>query len=148
MRAVVQRVSQASVEVGGACVGSIDRGLLILVGVEQGDEEQDAEYLADKVTNLRIFEDQDGKMNRSVLDCGGSILAISQFTLLGDCRKGRRPSFDRAAPPEIARNLYECFINRIRSSNLPVATGIFQAEMRVTLTNEGPVTLILDSKKK
>jgi D-tyrosyl-tRNA(Tyr) deacylase len=147
MRAVIQRVSQASVVVNGACVGSIGEGLVILLGVTHADTESDAEYLADKTTNLRVFEDSDGKMNRSLLEAGGSVLAISQFTLYGDCRKGRRPSFGHAAPPEQARRLYEYFVQRLRDNRHTVATGTFQAKMTVSLTNEGPVTFILDSKK-
>lgn len=147
MRAVIQRVSQASVAVNGECVGSIGEGLLIFLGVTHQDAESDAEYLADKATNLRVFEDSGGKMNRSLLEIGGGALVISQFTLYGDSRKGRRPGFDLAAPPEHARRLYEYFVQRMQHSQLPVATGIFQARMQVSLTNEGPVTFILDSKR-
>jgi D-tyrosyl-tRNA(Tyr) deacylase len=148
VRAVIQRVSQASVHVNGECVGSIGEGLVILVGVTHEDTESDAEYLADKATNLRVFQDSGGKMNRSLLEIGGAVLAISQFTLYGDCRRGRRPSFDSAAPLEQARHLYEYFVACLKKNPYPVATGIFQAEMKVSLTNEGPVTLILDSKRE
>jgi D-tyrosyl-tRNA(Tyr) deacylase len=147
MRAVVQRVSQASVIVLGDRVGAIDRGLLVFLGVTHNDTESDAEYIADKTTNLRVFEDKEGKMNRSLIEVGGGILAVSQFTLYGDCRKGRRPSFDQAARPEHARRLYEYYVAQIRKAPISVATGVFQAEMQVTLTNDGPVTLIVDSKK-
>ena len=145
MRLVLQRVTQARVDIAGATVGSISTGLLILIGISSSDTPQDAEYLADKVTYLRIFPDQEGKMNRSLLDAGGSLLVVSQFTLYGDLRKGRRPSFDRAAPPEQARQLYECFIERLRSRNILVQTGVFQAEMQIHLVNDGPVTFVLDS---
>jgi D-tyrosyl-tRNA(Tyr) deacylase len=147
MRAVIQRVSEASVVVNGDCVGSIGEGLVILLGVTHDDTESDAEYLADKATNLRVFEDADRKMNRSLLDVGGAVLVVSQFTLYGDCRKGRRPSFDAAAPAERARDLYNYFAQLIRQRHVQVAMGVFQARMRVSLVNEGPVTFILDSKK-
>ena len=147
MRCVVQRVSSASVEIGGKIVGQIGRGLMVLVGVAAGDEEKDVKYMADKLPNLRIFEDEQGKMNLSVLDVAGSVLAVSQFTLLGDARGGRRPSFIEAARPEVANPLYEQLVRLLRESGLPVETGVFQAEMAVSLINDGPVTLLLDSRK-
>ncbi|HYE24449.1 MAG TPA: D-aminoacyl-tRNA deacylase [Clostridia bacterium] len=147
MRAVVQRVSRASVTVDGVTVGSIGRGLLVLLGVSTTDAEPDADYLADKIAGLRIFEDNDGKMNQSVADARGEVLAVSQFTLYGDVRRGRRPSFDDAARPEQARKLYECFVARIRAAGLRCETGQFQATMQVELVNEGPVTIMLDSTK-
>jgi D-tyrosyl-tRNA(Tyr) deacylase len=147
MRAVIQRVSQASVVVNGDCVDSIGEGLVILLGVTHDDTESDAEYLADKATNLRVFEDADQKMNRSLLDVAGAALVVSQFTLYGECRKGRRPSFDAAAPAERARELYNYFAQLIRQRQVRVAMGVFQAKMTVSLVNEGPVTFILDSKK-
>ncbi len=147
MRAVVQRVSEARVEVDNAVTGSVGLGLMVLLGVGQGDTEKDAEYLADKVSGLRIFPDDSGKMNRSVADCGGAVLVISQFTLYGDCRKGRRPSFDHAAAPEFANQLYEYFVAELRARGLHVETGVFQASMSVHLVNQGPVTLILDSSR-
>ena len=146
MRAVVQRVSSASVEVDGRTVASIGRGLLVLLGVAQGDGERQAEWLADKIAGLRIFEDEAGKMNLSVQDVGGSALVVSQFTLLGDCRKGRRPSFSDAAPPEEADRLYQRFVERARGAGLRVETGVFQAHMGVHLVNDGPVTLVLDTE--
>ena len=146
MRAVLQRVERASVEVEGETVGSIGAGLLVLLGVAKGDTSAHADYLADKILNLRIFSDDAGKMNRSVIESGGGILAVSQFTLYGDCRKGRRPSFDDAAPPELARPLYEYFVERLRTANLLVETGVFQASMKISLVNDGPVTFVLDSK--
>src|SRR5438045_2105304 len=145
MRVVLQRVRQASVEVDGAVVGSIGRGLLVLLGVGKEDTRADADYMVGKVIELRVFPDDAGKMNRSLLEVGGSLLVVSQFTLYGDCRKGRRPSFDRAAPPEQARRLYEYFIERLTSRNIIVQTGVFQAEMQIHLVNDGPVTFILDS---
>ncbi len=147
MRAVVQRVADASVEVDGIVRGSVDRGILVYVGVALGDSEVDATWLAEKAAMLRIFEDAAGAMNRSVVDEGGSALVISQFTLLADARKGRRPSYSDAAPPEAARHLYELFVGRLKSFVPWVDTGVFQAEMRVTYTNVGPVTILLDSKK-
>lgn len=147
MRIVLQRVKTARVDVAGETVGSIGLGLLILLGVTHTDTTEDAEYLADKVIQLRIFSDEAGRMNRSLLDVCGALLVVSQFTLYGDCRKGRRPSFDHAAPPEQARALYECFIERVKSSNIAVETGVFQAEMEIHLINDGPVTFILDSKR-
>jgi D-aminoacyl-tRNA deacylase len=146
MRIVLQRVTQAHVEVAGETVGSIDAGLVILLGVTHRDTRQDADYLASKVIQLRIFPDDQGRMNRSLLDAGGALLVVSQFTLYGDCRKGRRPSFDRAASPDHARELYDYFVQRLESSNVKVATGVFQAEMEVYLVNDGPVTFVLDSK--
>lgn len=147
MRAVLQRVSQARVEVDGQTVGAIGRGLLVLLGVEQGDKAQDAELLAKKNAELRLFEDDAGKMNLSVEDIGGEVLVVSQFTLAADCRKGRRPGFSRAAPPDIAEGLYEHYVALLRQRGLTVATGQFQAMMQVSLTNDGPVTFLLDSKK-
>lgn len=148
MRAVVQRVSQARVEVDGITTGSIIHGLLVLLGVGKGDTQEDAAYLASKIIELRIFQDDAGKMNRSLLDVGGSLLVVSQFTLYGDCRKGRRPSYDGAAPPELAELLYEHFVKAARSANVQVETGVFQATMSVHLVNEGPVTLIVDSPRR
>ncbi len=145
MRAVVQRVSQCAVDVDGKKVGSIGPGLLVLLGVAKGDEPSAADYLAEKIANLRIFEDDHGKMNRSLMDIQGDMLVVSQFTLLGDCRKGRRPSFIQAAPPEIAERLYQQFVEAVRSKGLHVETGQFQAMMAVSLINDGPVTLVLDS---
>jgi D-aminoacyl-tRNA deacylase len=127
--------------------GEIGRGLLVLLGVGHGDTEQDANYLAEKISGLRIFEDEDGKMNRSVREVGGSVLAVSQFTLYGDVRRGKRPSFDDAAPPESARRLYDFFVERVRATGLPCETGRFQQMMQVELVNEGPVTILLDSRK-
>ncbi len=147
MRIVLQRVKSARVDVAGETVGSIGVGLVILLGVTQTDREEDAGYMAAKVVQLRIFPDEAGRMNRSLLQAGGALLVVSQFTLYGDCRKGRRPSFDHAAPPEQARSLYECFIQRLKSSNITVETGVFQAEMEVHLINDGPVTFILDSRR-
>ncbi len=147
MRAVVQRVSRASVAVEGRVVAEIGPGLLVLLGVAVGDAEADADYLAEKIAGLRIFEDQDGKMNRSAADAGGAVLAISQFTLYGDVRRGKRPSFDGAARPEHARELYEHFVAQIRPRGLRCETGQFQAMMSVSLVNQGPVTVLLDSSK-
>jgi D-tyrosyl-tRNA(Tyr) deacylase len=146
MRAVIQRVSSASVRIEGETVGSIGPGLLVLLGVTREDTEKEAEYLLDRITGLRIFADDEGKMNRSLLDTGGSLLVVSQFTLCGDTRKGRRPSFDPAAPPDVARRLYEHFAARARAMGVPVETGVFQAMMTVTLANEGPVTFLVESK--
>ena len=145
MRLVLQRVKEAHVDVAGETVGSISTGLLILVGVGVTDTRKQAEYLADKVIYLRIFPDDARRMNRSILEVGGSLLVVSQFTLYGDCRKGRRPSFDQAAPPELARQLYEYFVERLSSRNVIVQTGVFQAEMQIHLVNDGPVTFVLDS---
>jgi D-tyrosyl-tRNA(Tyr) deacylase len=147
MRIVLQRVNSAHVDTAGKTVGSIGVGLVILLGVTQADNHQDADYLADKVIHLRIFPDEAHRMNRSLLEAGGSLLVVSQFTLYGDCKKGRRPSFDHVAPPEQARTLYEYFIQRLKSSNIAVETGVFQAEMEIHLINDGPVTFILDSKR-
>ena len=147
MRAVVQRVSRARVTVNRDVTGQVGKGLLVLLGVARGDVEADAVYLADKISGLRIFEDDDGKMNRSVAEAGGAILVVSQFTLYGDARRGKRPSFDDAAPPETARRLYEFFVEQIRASGLACETGRFQEMMQVELVNEGPVTILLDSKK-
>lgn len=147
MRAVVQRVSRAKVSVNENIAGEIGLGLLVLLGVGQADTEADAAYLAEKVSGLRIFEDEQGKMNRSVQDAGGSVLAVSQFTLYGDVRHGKRPSFDAAAAPEKARQLYELFVERIRAAGLRCETGRFQEMMTVELVNEGPVTILLDSTK-
>ena len=147
MRAVVQRVSRARVEVEGRTVGAIDTGLVVLLGVHRDDTARDVQWLVDKVVHLRIFEDDQGQMNRSLLEVHGSLLVISQFTLHGDCRKGRRPSWHSAAPPEIARELYDGFIAGCRERGLEVASGIFQAMMDVNLTNAGPVTMLLDSHK-
>jgi D-tyrosyl-tRNA(Tyr) deacylase len=148
MRAVVQRVSSAKVMVSGEIAGEIGRGLLVLVGVAAGDGPADAEYLAAKTRDLRVFPDDQGRMNRSVLEIGGALLVVSQFTLQADCRKGRRPSFDGAAPGPLARALYEDVVRRLRESGLQVSTGIFQADMEVHLVNDGPVTLLLDSRKE
>jgi D-tyrosyl-tRNA(Tyr) deacylase len=147
MKAVLQRVSEASVSVDGAVVGAIGRGILVLLGVEKGDGERDADWLVRKAVELRIFEDEAGKMNRSLQEVGGGLLAVSQFTLAGNCGKGRRPSFDTAAPPEEGRRLYELFVEGVRQAGVPVATGIFQADMQVALINDGPVTFLLDSRK-
>jgi D-tyrosyl-tRNA(Tyr) deacylase len=145
VKAVVQRARSASVEVGGEVVAAIGRGLLVLLGVAQGDTEKEAQWLADKVAGLRIFEDDAGKMNLGVQEVGGSVLVVSQFTLLGDCRKGRRPSFTEAAPPEEADRLYQAVVERIRDHGVPVETGVFQAHMAVHLVNEGPVTVIVET---
>jgi D-tyrosyl-tRNA(Tyr) deacylase len=147
MRAVVQRVSRAKVTVAGEITGHIGQGLLVLLGIGQEDTEAGADYLADKIIGLRIFEDDVGKMNRSVAEVGGAVLAVSQFTLYGDVRKGKRPSFDDAARPEMARTLYERFVGRVRASGLRCETGRFQEMMEVELVNDGPVTILLDSEK-
>jgi D-tyrosyl-tRNA(Tyr) deacylase len=147
MRAVVQRVSRAQVSVASELVGQIEGGLLVLLGVSKDDTEADADYLADKVVGLRIFEDANERMNLSVGDVRGALLVVSQFTLYGDTRRGKRPSFDDAAPPQRARELYEYFVTRIRSAGLKCETGKFQAMMKVELINDGPVTILLDSKK-
>jgi D-tyrosyl-tRNA(Tyr) deacylase len=147
MRAVVQRVSRAQVAVDGEIVGEIDRGLLVLLGVAHADTEADADYLADKIVGLRIFEDENGKMNLDTAATGGGILVVSQFTLYGDVRRGKRPSFDAAASPERARQLYEYFVDRIRAAGFPCQTGRFQEMMQVELVNDGPVTILLDSTK-
>jgi len=148
MKAVLQRVSSASVTVDEDIVGQIGAGLLVLLGVEQGDTDKDLVYLADKTAHLRIFEDDAGKMNLSVLDVGGEVLVVSQFTLLGDCRKGRRPGFTKAAPPEQADVDYLKFVDELCRFGLKVETGTFQAHMHVALVNDGPVTLLLDSHKE
>jgi D-tyrosyl-tRNA(Tyr) deacylase len=147
MRAVVQRVSRAKVTVGEEIAGEISTGLLVLLGVGHEDTGADATYLAEKIIGLRIFEESDGKMNCSVQDVAGSVLAVSQFTLYGDVRRGKRPSFDAAAPPEQARQLYEFFVERIRAAGLRCETGRFQEMMQVELVNVGPVTILLDSVK-
>ena len=147
MRAVVQRVTQARVEVDGTVVGSIGRGFLVLLGVANGDTAADAAYLAEKTAGLRVFEDAAGKMNLALNEVGGAVLAVSQFTLLGDCRKGRRPGFTDAAPPELADRLYNDYVAALRAQGFTVATGVFRAEMQVHLVNDGPVTLLLDSRK-
>ena len=148
MKAVIQRVKSARVDVEGASVGEIGRGILVLLGVEKGDGERDADWLADKIVNLRIFEDDAGKMNLALREIGGALLAVSQFTLAGNCAKGRRPSFDGAAPPTEANRLYEYFVVRVRALGVPVETGIFQAMMAVSLVNDGPVTFILESREQ
>jgi D-tyrosyl-tRNA(Tyr) deacylase len=147
MRAVIQRVSRGEVRVDGAAVGAVGRGLAVLLGVARGDEEADARALADKVAGLRIFEDQAGKMNLALAEVGGGVLVVSQFTLLGDARKGNRPSFIEAAAPELGRALYERFCELLREKGLPVATGVFRATMAVELVNDGPVTILLDSRR-
>lgn len=148
MRAVVQRVSRASVMVAGSITGAIETGLLVLLGVGQDDQPSDADYLAEKIVGLRIFEDEDEKMNRSVVDVDGAVLAVSQFTLYGDVKRGKRPSFDAAARPEQARELYKYFVNRVRGLGVRCETGVFQATMQVELVNSGPVTILIDSTKQ
>jgi D-tyrosyl-tRNA(Tyr) deacylase len=148
MRAVIQRVSHASVTVNGQVVGKVGAGLLVLLGISKSDGESDADYLIDKIVGLRIFEDEQGKMNRSVNEVAGAILMVSQFTLYGDVRRGKRPSFDEAARPEEARRLYEYAVTKIREAGLRCETGEFQAMMKVSLVNDGPVTILLDSEKK
>ena len=145
MRTVVQRVREARVELDGRVAGQIGVGLLVLVGVAKNDTRRDADYMADKVTGLRVFPDEAGKMNRNVKEAGGSLLIVSQFTLYGDVRRGRRPSFDGAAGPQQARPLYEYFVEAVRASGVPLETGSFQADMSVHLINDGPVTIIVDS---
>ena len=147
MRVVLQRVSSASVSVDGRETGRIGSGLLVFVGVGRGDDGGDIDYIVGKIRDLRLFEDSDGKMNRSLAEIGGEVLLVSQFTLYGDCRKGRRPSFDRAAPPDVARVLYERLVAALRETGTAVRTGEFQAMMRVELVNDGPVTLLVDSRK-
>ncbi len=148
MKAVLQRVSRAQVDVAGTTVGRIGRGILVLLGVEKGDSERDADWLADKIVNLRIFEDTAGKMNLALGEVGGELLVVSQFTLAGNCAKGRRPSFDDAAPPAEANRLYGYFVAKVRDMAVPVATGVFQAMMEVELINDGPVTFILASREQ
>ncbi len=148
MRAVIQRVSRAGVTVGNEKIADIGAGLLVLLGIEQGDDEKAADYLAEKIAGLRIFEDEAGKMNLSVLDLSGELLVVSQFTLLADCRKGRRPGFSQAALPELAEPLCGYFVDRLRRMDLPVQTGSFQADMAVDLLNDGPVTIMLDSHRQ
>ncbi|MDP4133713.1 MAG: D-aminoacyl-tRNA deacylase [Bacillota bacterium] len=147
MRAVVQRVNYAKVEVEGSMVGSIEKGLLVFLGVGNKDTEADILYLIKKITGLRVFEDEQGKMNKSVTDIGGSILVVSQFTLYGDVKKGMRPSFTEAAEPSVANRYYELFAQKIKELGIPVQKGVFGADMKVSLLNDGPVTLLLDSSK-
>ena len=147
MRIVLQRVLEARVEVEGQVTGAIGRGLLLLIAVGTGDAEKDADYLVNKTLGLRIFPDEEGKMNLSVQDVQGGVLVVSQFTLYGDLRKGRRPSFDRAAPPEVARALYAYFVRQLEASGVLVGTGVFQADMKVHLINDGPVTFMYDAAK-
>lgn len=146
MRAVIQRVTQSTVSIDSDEVGAIGPGLLVLLGVAPEDNRQDADYLAQKIVNLRIFEDSSGKLNRSLIDTGQEMLVVSQFTLMADCRKGRRPSFSQAAPPDIAQSLYEYFVDIVRKTGITTQTGHFRSRMAVALINEGPVTLILDSR--
>lgn len=148
MRAVIQRVSRSGVEVDGKSVGEIGRGILVFLGVQKGDLESDARYLFEKIVGLRIFEDDNGKMNLALADVDGSLMVVSQFTLLGDIRKGRRPSFVDAEEPRRAQQLYEFFVTLADNAGIPVSSGVFQAMMDVTLVNDGPVTFILDSKKR
>lgn len=147
MRAVIQRVRSASVKVDGELISEIGNGLLLFLGISRDDNENAIDYLTTKIANLRFFRDDDGKMNRSVLEIGGEILVVSQFTLYGDCRKGRRPSFVQAAPPDLANRLYEKFMTKLRSHGVTVKGGVFQAMMDVELINDGPVTLLIDSTK-
>jgi len=147
MRAVVQRVSRAEVSVGGQSTGAIGKGFVVLLGVAEGDTLEDARYLAEKIAGLRVFEDNQGKMNLGLAEVGGKMLIISQFTLLGDCRKGRRPSFDKAARPETARDLYQAFLQAVGALGIETASGRFQEYMLVELVNDGPVTLLVDSRK-
>jgi len=147
MRAVVQRVSQANVTVEEKVTGSTGKGLMILLGIEDGDSLDDVKYMVEKIINLRIFEDENDKLNLSVLDIGGEILVVSQFTLLGDCRKGRRPNFMKAAKPDLANKLYEDFVSEARAKGIKVGTGVFREHMVVNLSNDGPVTILVDSKK-
>jgi D-tyrosyl-tRNA(Tyr) deacylase len=148
MKIVVQRVTEARVDVGDGTIASIPGGLLVFVGISRQDTRADADYLLDKILGLRIFPDESGRMNRDIREAAGSLLIVSQFTLYGDCRKGRRPSFDRAAPPEQARELYEYFVESARKGPVPVETGVFQAMMRVHLVNDGPVTILIDSETR
>ena len=147
IQSLVQRVAEADVSAEGRTTGSIGPGLVVLLGVEEGDSERDADYMADKITGLRIFEDEAGKMNLSIKDAGGKILAVSQFTLLGDARKGKRPSFSSAARPEEANRLYRYFISKVNDCGVATEEGVFQAEMMVRIYNDGPVTILLDSRK-
>jgi D-tyrosyl-tRNA(Tyr) deacylase len=147
MRAVIQRVNKASVSVDGRVVGSIGHGLAVLVGIRVGDTEAEARWMASKIATLRIFDDEEGKLNRSVLDVGGSILVVSQFTLYGDARRGRRPSYDQAAPPDVAEPLVRCFAERLEAEGAPVQTGAFRAYMLVEIHNDGPVTILLERMK-
>ncbi len=147
MRAVIQRSLQASVTVEHTLIGSIDSGLVVFLGIQEQDNEQTIRWMADKIIHLRIFEDDNGKMNKSLAETGGEMLIVSQFTLYGDCRKGRRPGYSGAARPEIAEPIYEKFIHHVKTQGVPVATGRFQASMQVQLTNDGPVTLLIDSDK-
>jgi D-tyrosyl-tRNA(Tyr) deacylase len=148
MKLVIQRVSQAGVVIDGSTVGAIRTGLVVFVGISRADTCADADYLSDKILGLRIFPDESGKMNRDITEAGGSLLVVSQFTLYGDCRKGRRPSFDQAAPPEQARALYDYFVETLRRASVPVETGVFQAMMEVHLINQGPVTILVDSESR
>ena len=148
MRAVIQRVTSARVLVGATSVGEIGAGLLVLLGIRRNDTETDAQYIAGKIREMRVFEGDGKPMDRSVVDVGGSVLVVSQFTLYGDLRKGRRPSFDEAAPPDLARALYEAVVRELRTAQVPVATGQFQAMMRVELVNDGPVTVLVDSQRQ
>lgn len=148
MRAVIQRVTSARVTVNGRETGAIEAGLLVLLGVHRDDKQQDVSWLAEKIVNLRVFEDNEGKMNLSLIDTGGALLVVSQFTLLGDCRKGRRPSWSPAAPPETANRLYQDFIAAVDDFGINTASGEFQAMMEVSLVNSGPVTMLLDSHKQ
>ena len=147
MRAVIQRVKRAEARVHGQAVGAVGAGMLVLLGIGKEDTLKDAQLLADKIVNLRIFDDEEGRMNRSTAETGGGLLCVSQFTLYGDCRKGRRPSYDRAARPDMACRLYEAFVEAVRASGVTVETGQFQAMMEVELVNDGPVTLLLDSER-
>jgi D-aminoacyl-tRNA deacylase len=148
VKAVIQRVKEAQVRVGGRIVGEIGQGVVVLLGVEIGDSVKEADWMAEKIVNLRIFEDQDGKMNLALGQVGGAMLAVSQFTLAGNCSKGRRPSFDTAAAPEEANRLYSYFIGKVWELGVPVQSGIFQAEMQVSLINDGPVTFVLETPKR
>jgi D-tyrosyl-tRNA(Tyr) deacylase len=148
MRACIQRVTESQVVVAGCVVGQIGKGLMVLLGVAAGDGEEEAAWLADKIMGLRVFEDDEGKMNRSLAEVGGAMLVVSQFTLYGDCRRGRRPSFTEAAPPELAEHLYEAFVARVRAAGIQVATGRFREQMLVSLVNDGPVTLWIDTTER
>lgn len=147
MRAILQRVSEASVEIEGVVSGAIDAGFVVLLGVHHSDTEREAVYLAEKCVGLRVFEDADGKMNRSILDAGGKLLVISNFTLYGNCKKGKRPSFIEAARPELAKELYELFVRTLRDTGVAVETGVFGADMKVSLINDGPVTIFMDTEQ-